>query len=920
MAEAIVCAIMEQLVLILRQQTEEGIRLIVGADREVQNLNSNFLAIQAVLEDAESKQVKEKAVRDWLEKLKDVSYDIDDVLDEWNSAIQQLRIKEVENASKPLRKVCSAGSYFLSCCSRNVFRYDIAVKIKNLNRSLDVVSMEKDRFQFSPTDGTQKLERQITTSMVEISEVYGRDHDKNEVVNLLLAESSPGPTIPIISMVGMGGIGKTTLARLAFNDNKVKAYFHKKIWVCVSEPFNELRIAKAILESFMNVAPNLVELEPVLQNIRQYVERKKFLLIFDDVWTENPDDWVQIKNSLMCGFPGSKILVTTRKDNVANVIGTTHMIRIGTLPEKDCWSLFNQLAFFGRTVKECEELKHIGAKIVKRCKGLPLAIKTLGSLLRFKRETKEWQSILDSKMWEVEEVEKGLFPPLLLSYYDLPSMLKKCFLYCAIFPKDYNIQKHELIFLWMAQDYLKINSGEDVEGVGEKYFEILAMRSFFQEFERYDVDGSIISCKMHDIVHDFAQFLTKDECFTIEVDDSRKSFSESYNKARHSMIIPKKETSFPISICTAKKLRSLVVEDGYHCTYDKDLCKIFDQLTCLRTLDLKDNLIKELPKGIEKLKHLRYLNLYRSKNIKELPETLCELYNLRILNVRYCDTLQKLPQGIGKLINLSHLHHDDTSISYMPKGVERLTCLQRLYDFVVSNDGHGNRTCKLGCLNNFNHLKSLGIKGLGNLVDVGDLRRAQLNKKKNLLHLFVYFDGMMNEDHDVVLQAAQPPSQLERLTIEKYRGMTFFPNWLMSLTKLRYVILDSFMNCQHLPPLGRLPSLESLHIENMQSIRRVGNEFLGIETDMGTSSSSSSSVIVFPELKSLEFGRMDKWEEWDYRITGEQDVKIMPCLRSLIFFKCPKLKSMPRHLLPLTMSNNCGFYQCPLLKEYVDNI
>ncbi|XP_031286182.1 putative disease resistance protein RGA3 isoform X1 [Pistacia vera] len=485
----------------------------------------------------------------------------------------------------------------------------------------------------------------------------------------------------------MGGIGKTTLARIAFNDDNVKSHFDKKIWVCVSNPFDEIRIARAVLNSLDVRASNLGQLEPLLERIRKSIEGNKFLLVLDDMWIDSPRIWEEFKHSLRYGSQGSRILVTTRKTNVANIMGTTNMIKLETLSEDESWSLFSQVALSERSGEECERLENIGRTIVGKCRGLPHAIKTLGSILRFKRHSIAWKSVLDDDLWKEDEIAKDLFLPFLFCYYDLPPKLRNCFLYCAIFPKGYEIRKHKLIDLWMAQGYLKKERNVDMEIVGEEYFETLAMRSFFRDFE---LDGGITKCKMHDIMHDFAQYLGQNECFSIEVDGHVVSGLElSHRGSRHLIVIG---NSIPNSIYNEKALRSLIVNTTVDIEVRADLPKLFDQFTSLRSLDLSFFSIEELPRGIQKLVHLRYLNLSGNNRLKELPKELCDLYHLETLDFSGCSYIQKLPRRIGRLINLRYLINMNTfNISYMPKGIESLTCLRTLSEFIVSGGGRDNK-------------------------------------------------------------------------------------------------------------------------------------------------------------------------------------------------------------------------------------
>ncbi|KAK3220062.1 hypothetical protein Dsin_014032 [Dipteronia sinensis] len=376
-----------------------------------------------------------------------------------------------------------------------------------------------------------------------------------------------------------------------------------------------------------------------------------------------------------------------------------------------------------------------------------------------------------------------------------------------------------------------------MEMIGEDYFNILGTRSFFQEFIK-DSTGNIIGCKMHDIVHDFAQFLTKNECFALKDKDfGESSINVSFEKACHLLFMVDKNSLFPISICNSKKLRSLLIqfESSKH-SVDRVLLKLWGQNTCLRALamtgtmynfdimtgwlDLKMIRFEKLPREIGKLIHLRYLDLSKNVGLEMLPETLCELYNLQTLNISFCRILKELPQGIRKLINLRHLINEDTvSLRYMPKGIENLTCLRTLKEFYVSDNDYRSKACSIECLNRFHHLEGdLGIEGLGSLTNVSEARRIQLTNKKNIYKLELDFGGSDSVNNEAILEALQPPPNLLQLTISRYAGMVL-PNWMKSLTNLRVICLVEWINCQQLPLLGKVSSLESIYIQGMKRLK-----------------------------------------------------------------------------------------------------
>ncbi|XP_011001374.1 PREDICTED: putative disease resistance protein RGA4 isoform X5 [Populus euphratica] len=925
MAAALLSPILEQLTRIVAQEVQEEVNLVVGVKKQVDKLKSNLLAIHSVLEDADRKQVKDEAVRDWVDKLKDVCYDMDDVLDEWSSAILRWKMGDAEENTHNQQKIwCSFLGSPCFCFNQVVRRRDIALKIKEVCEKLDEIAQEKAMYGFELYRATDELQRITSTSLVDESIVSGRDDEREAVVSKLLGESSQeAGDVDAISLVGLGGIGKTTLAQLAFNDAEVTAHFEKKIWVCVSDPFDEVRIAKAILEQLEGRAPDLVELQSLLQRVSESIKGKRFLLVLDDVWTENHRQWEQLKPSLTGSAPGSRILVTTRKHSVATMMGTDHRINIEKLSDEICRSIFNHVAFHKRSKDECERLTDIGGKIASKCKGLPLAAKVLGGLMQSKRTREEWERVLSSELWGLDEVdrdqvERGIFLPLLLSYYDLPSVVRRCFLYCAMFPKDYEMRKYELVKMWIAQGYLKETSGGDMEAVGEQYFQVLAARSFFQDFKTYDQED--IRFKMHDIVHDFAQYMTKNECLTVNVNNLGGTTMEtSIERVRHLSMMLSNETSFPVSIHKAKGLRSLLI-DTRDPSLGAALPDLFKQLTCIRLLNLSRSSIKEIPNEVGKLMHLRHLNLASCYQLESLPETMCDLCNLQSLDVTWCDSLKELPNAIGKLIKLRHLWVYGSGVAFIPKGIERITCLRTLDVFTVCGGGENeSKAANLRELKNLNHIGgNLKIWNLrGGVEDASDAAEAQLKNKKRLRCLLLAFD--YSRQNGILIEALRPPSDLENLTISRYGGLDL-PNWMMALTRLQELKLCYCANLEVLPPLGRLPNLEGLVLRSLK-VRRLDAGFLGIEKDANAiiNEGEIARVTAFPKLKELEIWYLEEVEEWNGigRRVGEEDatttsISIMPQLRDLIIENCPLLRALPDYVLAAPLQE-LDISRCPIL-------
>nr|GMD04460.1 putative disease resistance protein RGA3 [Ipomoea batatas] len=908
MADALISGVVKELIDILKNQAQD-LKRALGVEKEIANLSSKLENIRKVLDDAEKRSFKENGIELWIENIKDFCYQVDDVLDEWTT--RSLR-QQIESPEASRSSFLPSRSKF----KRFVMHRDIAKKIKELDSTLDRITKEKDQFRFdyapsithtpAASHSDQELMRVTTAFDVDPSQIQGRKSDASDLISKLLENSGEeearnGPLV--ISIVGAGGIGKTTLAQLVFEDEQIKTHFgDERLWICVSDPFDQINIAKAIVQSITKSSTDLSQLQLLLEKIKSTLSGKRFLLVMDDVWTEQSAKWEPLKNSLKDGLPGSRILVTSRSERVAQMMGSVYLHQLDLISDSEAWLLFSRIAFSGRSEEDREKLKDIGQKIAQKCKGLPLAVKVMGSLLRFKYSRDDWQNVLDNQIWELEEVKTELFPHLYLSYNDLTPKMKQCFSYCAVFPKDYEMEVDELIRIWMAQGYVTM------ESKGRELFGGLAMRSFFQ-IEKDDMDSNIIiSCKMHDIVHDFAQFLTRNECYNIDEHEDKVGFKnlrhlQSWQYTGRNMNLP--------SICDIGKLRSFFAKDLSPAQLTLDL---FDGLKSVRVLRLHRCKLQKLPKkignllhlrlpdGIGNLRQLRYIDLSWSK-VETLPDTICSLENLQTLDLEYCEQFSRLPNKIGDLINLRHLKIRGTNrLEMMPQGIAKLTQLCSLSGFKV-----GKESSKLGYMEKLNQLKGeLSINflcDLNNAADVEEAEKAELRNKKHIKELYLNFSDGVDVGIDV-MEALKPPPELQTLKLYGYGGI-HLPSWiLLSLDNLRILKIRKCVNCSSLPPLGKLPSLETLVIAGMKELRYVGREFLGV-TEVGG--------VAFPKLKTLEFKDCHEWEEWE-DFKEEATIIIMPCIRELLLFHCEKLKTVPQHLLS-RLQESLRIFGCPRLKD-----
>ncbi|KAK3188556.1 hypothetical protein Dsin_028117 [Dipteronia sinensis] len=503
--------------------------------------------IESVLNDAEEKQLTDSNVKMWLDDLQDLAYDVEDILDEFATEARRRKLvmpthdHHHQGASSSTNKV---RGVFTACCfntsnwSPTAIKFNISMnsKINAITSRMEELYNQKSDFGLKEIGGkasstsTAAVVRPPTTCLPTEFAVYGRDEEKAKVLEMVLSHEGPSDAnFGVVPIVGMGGLGKTTLAREVYNDQAVND-FEPKAWVCVSDVFDVLGISKAILESITSKSCDLKDLNQVQLQLKDVLVGKKFLLVLDDVWSKDYNLWETLRSPFKVGAPGSKIIVTTRSAEVALTMGPGPVgyYNLKLLSDEDCWSVFKKHAFQNSDINAIRNLELIRDRVVQKCRGLPLAARTLGGLLCSKQGDDEWEDILNSAIWDLSD-ENGILPVLKLSYHHLPSHLKRCFAFCAIMPKDYDFNKKDLVLLWMAEGLIqKRNDNKQLEELGGRYFNELLSRSIFQQSV-----SNVSKFVMHDLINDLAQWASGKTSFSLEANDEKNKHMKMSEKARH---------------------------------------------------------------------------------------------------------------------------------------------------------------------------------------------------------------------------------------------------------------------------------------------------------------------------------------------------------------------------------------------------
>ncbi|WKA05985.1 hypothetical protein VitviT2T_023914 [Vitis vinifera] len=879
-------------------------------EEQVKLLRDELKWMRLFLKDADSQSLCNEKIKLWVEQIRNVTHDAEDVIDEFilDMDRRQLRL----NTLKFLKCLPTCVGF----ADKLPFIHELDGRVKEINIRIERIMANRSKYGLealmasnsSSTTDQVVAYKEKWAQVVEGSDVVGIE-DGTEVVTQMLTKGEMRRAV--VSIVGMGGLGKTTLAKKVYNHSGVKRHFDCIAWVCVSQEFKPRELLLSIISSVMSLSneekKEMREVE-LGGKLRECLNDKKYLVVMDDVWSI--EAWSSLCSYLPESRNGSKVLMTTRNKEIAaqanghEVVGHTDsqalVYELPIMDDDESWELFLKKTFGARDnthVPSSKTLEELGRKIVAKCNGLPLAIVVLGGLLSTKERTEpSWERVLESIDWHLNRGPESCFGILALSYNDLPYYLKSCFLYCGIFPEDSEIKASKLIHLWIAEGFVQRRGIEKLEDIAEDYLYELIHRSMVQ-VARKKANGRVMSCRIHDLLRDLAISEARDAKLFEVHENIDFTFPNSIRRLSiHQHLIKNN-----ISQHLHNSLRSLIFfTDPIE---RKDWRSIQKHVKLLGVLDL--GRIEEdyiLPKEIGELIHLKFLCIKGYFNRVTLPSSIKRLVNLQNLNLGYNDSY--IPCTIWKLQELRHLNCCYGEMSSQFKlnkcmngylGVEQLTNLQTLALPVGSwleGDGLGKLTqlrklrlvgplapyLKKGFFDSIAELTTLRTLFLGNWqVDKKKtlLNRVGLKWQENVVEEKTLLPGLMSFSRHTYLYKVHLYGKVDKLPEQT----EFYPPNLLKLTLSKCELEDD--------PMLILEKLPTLRILGLLRGSYVGKKMV-------------CSCGGFLQLESLELNGLNELEE----LTVEEGA--MCNLRTLQILSCDKMKKFPHGLLQMKKLEKLG--------------
>ncbi|XP_073039458.1 putative disease resistance protein At1g50180, partial [Primulina eburnea] len=611
MAESAALFLFNRLTLFLQQEQE----LLGGIGDNAVYIRDELGQMRAFLRAADEKEETDPQLKEWVKKVREITYDTEDVLERYMLKLAHLHC-DADGYKRYVKKMYAS-------VKKVILRHRIASEFRKIKFRMENVAKTQLRFKdiygFKNQESSSSSKTYDTRGdalLLEEEEVVGIEEPKKQLVEWL-KQTDDG--LMVISVVGMGGLGKTTLVKKIYDDSSVNANFNCHVWVTVSENINLDRL----LRDMINQLASEVKLQPpenleamngdgMKEYVYKFLKDKTYMIVLDDVW--KVDVWESIKYSFPRNNARGRIIITTRFYNIGNAACSEtggHLYNLAPLTAEISEKLFFRKAFPGNSCPSY--LNEISKSILKRCEGLPLAIVVIGGLLATKNNNfEDWKIFERTIGLELQgDYLKRLNKLLSLSYYDLPYYLKACFLYWSIFPEDDLLRKSELIRIWIAEGFVEPKDGKTREEIAETYLNELLNRSLIGVAETY-LDGTPLSFRIHDILREYIIVKSREQNLftgTSEGDVMRP------DKIRRMAIHSRSKGTDNV-----KYLRSLFWLDFSE--YSESVFhEVLRHCRILKVLSLRNAPIDSIPNDVFKVYHLKYLDL-SGTNISVIPKSI----------------------------------------------------------------------------------------------------------------------------------------------------------------------------------------------------------------------------------------------------------------------------------------------------------
>ncbi|CAN6176930.1 unnamed protein product [Urochloa humidicola] len=625
----------------------EAAPIMTDFEHSMKQIEGELSILQAFIGQVSAQRVGDKALDAWLDQVRDVAHEVEDIIDEYG----YLTAQAVDTSSFFKRKFHQVKNFvawkkFHSQISQVEARIQRLAEMRNRYGLLAGKVDKNDDLQL-----TNQLYLSDSAYLTDNSEIVGNVDEIGRLTEWLLEERHDRT---LMAIFGMGGLGKTTVASSVYKNQKIVTSFDCHAWITVSQTYQVEELLREIINQLMDerecMASGLMTMRrmKLVEVIQNCLQDKKYFIVLDDVWDK--DAWLFLNHAFVRNNCGSKVLITTRRKDVSSLAVDNYVIELKTLTYAESWELFCKRAFCSSKDNTCtENVRSWANKIVAKCQGLPLAIVTIGSILAYRDKEHEWAFFYKQLSWQLANNPElnWISNVLNMSLNDLPCYLRSCFLYCSLYPEDYKIKRKLISKLWIAEGLVEERGdGTTMEEVAECYLAELTQRSLLQVTER-NACGRARTFFMHDLVREVSLVVAKNEKFGIAYGDV--GISQGCHEARRLCIQRGAQTSNSLA---GSRLRSFILFDTE--VPSSWIYDILSRFRLLRVLCLRFANVEEVPSVVTELYNLRYLDISHTK-VKKIPTSIRKLVNLQVLDLRF-SYVEELPQEITTLTSLRHLH------------------------------------------------------------------------------------------------------------------------------------------------------------------------------------------------------------------------------------------------------------------------